>query len=66
MMRSSYVCPVCRKSVLTDEQETILKSQIQHQIDLTNMGEIGNKDVKILCNECGEKSDTKFHIVAYK
>ena len=44
----------------------MVDAQIEHQVNSVNMGEAGQKDVKILCNECGEKSDTKFHIVAYK
>jgi RING finger/CHY zinc finger protein 1 len=39
---------------------------IQQQIDNTQMGEVGDKDVTIICNECGEKSQTKFHIIAHK
>ncbi|CAI2373371.1 unnamed protein product [Moneuplotes crassus] len=66
MLKANYLCPICKRSTLNDAQTEHVNGLIQNHIDNTNMGEAGERDVNILCNECHEKSTVKFHIVAHK
>lgn len=66
MLKGTYACPVCKKSTLGEDQQKYVNQFIQQQVDLVQMGEAGEREVMILCNDCGEKNQTKFHIVAHK
>ena len=65
-IKTNYTCPICKKSMLSKTVSNHINASIQQQVNLTQMGELGEKDVQILCNECGLKSNAKFHIVAIK
>ena len=65
-MQNSYVCPMCKKSMFSAPIMDHINTSIQQQINLVQMGELGERDVQILCNECGVKGNAKFHIVAMK
>mmetsp|Transcript_3321 Transcript_3321/g.2774 ORF Transcript_3321/g.2774 Transcript_3321/m.2774 type:complete len:95 (+) Transcript_3321:239-523(+) len=66
MLKTNYTCPICKKSTLNNTQTEAVNAMIQNQIDNTQMGEMGEKDINIICNECGKKSTAKYHIVAHK
>lgn len=51
MLKGTYTCPLCKKSTLGDEMTAHINTVIQGHIDNTQMGELGEKDVKIICNE---------------
>ncbi|CAL5325247.1 unnamed protein product [Camellia sinensis] len=59
-----YACPICSKSVCD-----MLKvwEKFDMEIAATPMPKpYQNKMVRILCNDCGTKSEVQFHIVAQK
>ena len=66
MLKTSYVCPICKKTTLDENQTQHVNVIIQNHIDNTQMGELGERDVKIICNDWGEKTTVKYHIVAHK
>lgn len=61
---SSYQCPTCFKSLrdMTDLFERLDAMLAQHQMP----PEYANTISKIYCNDCEEKSDTKFHFLYHK
>ncbi|XP_057954200.1 E3 ubiquitin-protein ligase RZFP34-like [Malania oleifera] len=59
-----YSCPICSKSIWDMSN---LWKMLDEQVASTPMPEMyQNKMVWILCNDCGEKSEVRFHIVAHK
>lgn len=60
---SSIRCPLCNKSSFDCTQ---LFQHLDNEIALTPMPEDLNYNIKILCNDCNKKSETKFHIIGHK
>uniref|UniRef100_A0A2C9V9T2 RING-type domain-containing protein n=2 Tax=Manihot esculenta TaxID=3983 RepID=A0A2C9V9T2_MANES len=59
-----YACPVCSKSYC---DMSCVWEKLDQEVASTPMPQIyQNKMIWILCNDCGEKSEVIFHIVAQK
>lgn len=59
-----YACPICSKSVCDMSK---VWEKFDMEIAATPMPKpYQNKMVRILCNDCGTKSEVQFHIVAQK
>lgn len=64
LLKTTYKCPFCSKSII--EIDEIIK-YMDNEIELTQMpNEYKNVIVQILCNDCNEKSNVKFHILGHK
>eukprot|EP00743_Colponemidia_sp_Colp-15_P002936 GILK01003176.1.p1 GENE.GILK01003176.1~~GILK01003176.1.p1 ORF type:complete len:353 (-),score=12.22 GILK01003176.1:222-1196(-) len=64
LMRSQYTCPLCSQSLCDMSR---LFRHIDTEIANTPMPEeYRNLRVPILCNDCHERSETAFHVVALK
>ena len=60
----NYQCPLCKKSVINMVH---LWSRIEDYVNNTEMpDEFKDKKNNILCNDCGEKTVTKFHFMYHK
>ena len=59
-LKTNYKCPLCNVSIYN------VNKYIEEQVNNTLMPEDLQIDVKILCNDCHEVTETKFHIVAMK
>ncbi|CAK9263233.1 unnamed protein product [Sphagnum jensenii] len=61
---AQYCCPICSKSVC---DMSSVWEQIDREIASTQMPEShNNKQVWILCNDCGATNEVMYHIVAHK
>ncbi|AYV83817.1 MAG: CHY zinc finger family protein [Hyperionvirus sp.] len=61
-LKQSYKCPTCRKSLFP-----IDSTFLEQEILATPMpDEYKDKKVNIICNDCGSKSQTSFHIFGHK
>ncbi|XP_031102656.1 E3 ubiquitin-protein ligase RZFP34-like [Ipomoea triloba] len=59
-----YSCPVCSKSFCDMSR---VWEKLDEEVASTPMPEMyQNKMVSILCNDCGNSSETKFHVLAHK
>ncbi|CAL5194093.1 unnamed protein product [Lathyrus oleraceus] len=59
-----YSCPVCSKSFCNMSR---VWEKMDEEVASTPMPEMyQNKKVWILCNDCGETSEVRYHIVAHK
>ena len=59
-----YTCPICLKYIIDAEELTKL---IDQEVTNTPMPEeYKTMEVKILCNECGAKSQVLFHVLGLK
>ncbi|CAL9231569.1 unnamed protein product [Arabidopsis halleri] len=59
-----YACPLCSKSVCDMSK---VWEKFDMEIAATPMPEpYQNRMVQILCNDCGKKSEVKYHVVAQK
>ncbi|KAI5425786.1 E3 ubiquitin-protein ligase RZFP34, variant 3 [Lathyrus oleraceus] len=59
-----YSCPVCSKSFCDMSR---VWEKMDEEVASTPMPEMyQNKKVWILCNDCGETSEVRYHIVAHK
>ncbi|XP_022749570.1 probable E3 ubiquitin-protein ligase RZFP34 isoform X2 [Durio zibethinus] len=59
-----YACPLCSKSVCDMSK---VWEKFDKEIAATPMSELyQNKMVSILCNDCGKKSEVRFHVLARK
>ena len=60
----NYQCPLCKKSIMNMDH---LWSKIEEYVNNTEMpDEFKDKENKILCNDCQEKTITKFHFMYHK
>ena len=60
-------CPLCKKSVHTEDQQAYIIQYMDAEILRTPMPEEYRlKRVKVVCNDCEEESSTPFHIVGLK
>lgn len=64
MLESSYKCPTCSSSIINTEH---MNQFLDNEISLTPMPE-DYKDmmVKILCNDCHNEGEVKFHVIGLK
>lgn len=60
LKHGNYQCPICRKSIA---EMTHLWQQIEEYMKINKMPEEPNKIANILCNDCGEKSETSYHYI---
>lgn len=61
---NSYKCPLCSVSVVDLSEYNQLMDQ---EVAMNQMPEqYRDQKVKILCNECGEKSEADFHFIGHK
>jgi len=62
-----HTCPLCKKTILGHEFQQHIIEQLDLEISLTPMPEeYRHKRVRVLCNDCGQESDTAFHIFGLK
>jgi RING finger/CHY zinc finger protein 1 len=60
-------CPLCKKSVHSEDQRAYIIQYMDSEVLRTPMPEEYRlKRVKILCNDCQQESVTPFHIVGLK
>jgi len=63
-IKTNYICPICQKSL--GDMSTYYK-EMNKIIEATKMPvECENIMVKILCNDCNKKTETKLHYIAMK
>lgn len=63
-LKTNYICPICSMSIIDTEY---IYKMLETEVALTPMpDEYKDLKVKILCNDCLQKSETNFHIVALK
>lgn len=64
LLSTSYKCPICSSSIIDTKE---IDEIIQEEINLTPMPvDYNNTFVKILCNDCHNENDVKFHIIGLK
>ena len=60
----NYQCPICKKSVMKMDY---LWERIEQYVNSCQMPEeFQNKKTKIFCNDCHQKTETKFHFEYHK
>ncbi|AYV80384.1 MAG: CHY zinc finger family protein [Harvfovirus sp.] len=66
-MKQNYKCPTCRKSIFPQPILDPIYELMEQEILATPMpDEYKDKKVNIICNDCGAKSETLFHIFGHK
>jgi predicted RNA-binding Zn-ribbon protein involved in translation (DUF1610 family) len=61
---NKYTCPLCSKLIIDHE---IFNTRMQGVIESFPIPEeYKDKEVNILCNECGNKSITLWHFIGHK
>jgi len=64
MLKTSYKCPYCSMSVIDMEY---VNNIIENEVVNTPMPEeMKDMKAKILCNECHETDEVKFHVIGMK
>ena len=63
LIKTTYKCPLCCESLGDTE---LINQHIENEINNCPMPEEYNYNVNILCNDCHEESETKFHIFGFK
>ena len=58
-----YKCPLCSKSVC---DLTMYNEMMDRRIEGTVMPEEQDKDVQVLCNECEQMTNLKYHYIGHK
>ena len=67
LSKTSLKCPVCSKSFVEKSNLVDFNERIDAEIAATPMPEeYANMMVKILCNDCNNESEVKFHIFGLK
>jgi RING finger/CHY zinc finger protein 1 len=62
-----HTCPLCKRSILNEEQQRNIIQMMDVEIGLTPMPiEYAAKRVRVLCHDCGAQSVTPFHIIGLK
>ncbi|KAJ9531488.1 hypothetical protein QJQ45_021953 [Haematococcus lacustris] len=63
----SYVCPMCSKCYMNGDSKQQLWDKMDQEVRETLMPEeYRNYQVNILCNDCGNRNTTLFHVVGLK
>jgi RING finger/CHY zinc finger protein 1 len=63
----SFQCPCCNKSLLAAEEMQAQWDALDLAVAQTPMPqELAGIDVRILCNDCHTRSDTKLHVIGHK
>ena len=67
LQKTTIKCPVCAKSFHSKEDLRVASTHLDSEIASTPMpAEYQDLKVKILCNDCNEKTTVKFHIFGHK
>lgn len=58
LIKTSYKCPVCCKTILNMTEEF---NSLKNEIEKTELSELYREYINIYCNDCNSKSNTYFH-----